>query len=56
MFNRIEFILDTLGAISIVLLCVLIVTIVICREFSDSACPTASSSCVSLWCLPFCSH
>lgn len=33
MFSRIEFILDSLGAISIVLLCVLIVTIVVCREF-----------------------
>lgn len=33
MLKRIEFILDALGAISIVLLCVLIVAIVISREF-----------------------
>ena len=33
LFGRIEFILETLGAISIVLLCMLIVAIVICREF-----------------------
>ena len=32
-FHRIEFILETLGAISIVLLCVLIVAIIVCREF-----------------------
>lgn len=33
MLNRIEFVLDTLGAISIALLCLLIVAIVTCREF-----------------------
>ncbi|MGD1886318.1 MAG: TRAP transporter small permease [Cohaesibacteraceae bacterium] len=33
MFKRIEFVFETIGAISVVVLCVLIVAIVICREF-----------------------
>lgn len=33
MFKRIEFVFETIGAISIVILCALIVAIVVCREF-----------------------
>lgn len=39
MLRRIEFILDTLGAIAVILLCVLIVAIVIGREFVAVAVP-----------------
>lgn len=33
MFKRVEFVFETIGAISVVVLCLLIVAIVICREF-----------------------
>lgn len=39
MFKRIEFFLDTLGAIAVVLLCVLIVAIIFGREFLSVAVP-----------------